>query len=130
VRILLVDDEPDALEMMRFILEAEGATLTNVSLAREVLQQLEAGEFDLLISDVGMPEMDGYELIRKLRESISVEKLPAIALTGFASADDRARILEAGYQAHLPEPVNNKDLLAMILSLTRSSRSASSLARK
>jgi PAS domain S-box-containing protein len=119
LRILLVDDDTDALELMNFVLTAKGASLTGVPSVSAALQALESQRFELLISDLGMPGMDGYELIQQVRHTVDADKLPAIALTGFVSSDDRERVLEAGFQVHLPKPVDIEKLLSLILSLTK-----------
>ncbi len=120
-RILVVDDEQDALELMRFVLAENGAEMTCVNSAKKALQELEVNEFDLLISDLGMPEMDGYDLIREVRQSNKdyQKNLPAIALTGYVSADDRERVLLAGFQIHLPKPIDIEYLSAIAQQLTQ-----------
>lgn len=125
IRILLVDDDADALEMMRFVLSAKGAALTCVRSAPEAVQILSGQEFDLLISDLGMPEVSGYDFIREVREILPADKLPAIALTGYVSADDRERVLQAGFQTHLPKPVEIEQLPLVILSVTRNRQQTS-----
>ncbi len=122
-RILVVDDELDALELMRFVLTQNGAEVTCVNSAKKALQESEANEFDLLISDLGMPEMDGYDLIREVRQSSKdyQKNLPAIALTGYVSADDRERVMLAGFQIHLPKPIDIEKLSATAQKLTQKS---------
>jgi two-component system CheB/CheR fusion protein len=78
-------------------------------------------EFDLVISDLGMPDMDGYDLIRELRARFMPDRLPAIALTGFVSESDRAQVSSAGFQAHLPKPVEFEDLLKKVRELVTNS---------
>lgn len=119
--ILLVDDDPDALNLMRFVLESNGAKTVCAESAAEALLKLEENRFDLLISDLGMAEMDGDELIRQVRESekIEVKTLPAIALTGYVSTDDRSRVIAAGFHQHLSKPVNIESLPNVILNLLK-----------
>jgi CheY-like chemotaxis protein len=119
IRILLVDDEQDALDLMRFVLTGKGASLTCASSAQEAVVILANQEFDLLISDLGMPGLNGYDLIAQVREILPVDKLPAIALTGYVSSDDREKVLRAGFQAHLPKPVKIETLPLVVLSVTR-----------
>jgi len=121
LHILLVDDDPDALNLMSFVLESNGAKTVCAESAAEALLKLEENRFDLLISDLGMAEMDGYELIRQLRESEKndVKILPAIALTGYVSTEDRSRVLAAGFHEHLPKPVNIENLPNVILNLLK-----------
>ncbi len=118
-KILVVDDESDSLELIRYILIENGAEVSCVNSAKEVLQALHNDKFDLLISDLGMPEMDGYDLIREIRQTQKeyYTKIPAIALTGYVSADDRARVLQAGFQTHLPKPLDIENLLVTVLNL-------------
>ena len=120
LRVLVVDDDPDSLELMAMFLELEGLTVTRSTSASEALSHFPSSTFDLMISDLGMPDVDGYDLIRKLRESIPSEKLPAIALTGFASERDRSLVYEAGFQAHIAKPVEFDHLLAEIRTQVRS----------
>ena len=110
-RVLLVDDNTDALELLSFVLESEGAKVSTSQSANEALRELEGKHFDLLVSDLGMPGMDGYELIRNIRKFMNASQLPAIALTGYVSADDRIRVHQAGFQTHLPKPVDFEHLL-------------------
>lgn len=122
-RILAVDDEQDALELMRFVLSENGAEVVCANSAKKALQELENNEFDLLISDLGMPEMDGYDLIGEIRRSKKDhhQTLPAIALTGYVSADDRERVLSAGFQIHLSKPIDIDHLSATAQKLTQKS---------
>ena len=121
VNILLVDDDPDALDLLRFVLEQNGAVITCVNSAREGLKKLRNNKFDLLISDLGMAEMDGYDLIREVRASADkcIAELPAIALTGYVSSEDRERVLLAGFQTHLPKPLDIQDLSVVIINLIK-----------
>jgi CheY-like chemotaxis protein len=119
VKILVVDDEDDALKLMSFILREKGADIDCVNSAAAALNKLQTDQYDLLISDLGMAGMDGLDLIRQLRE---IEKdrdknLPAIALTGYVSTDDRERVIQAGFQTHLPKPVNIEQLSTVAMSL-------------
>ena len=115
VRALIVDDEHDSLELLRLVLEGAGATVTAVTSAREALD--EVGPFDILISDIGMPEMDGYDLMRRFRSLPSGSQIPAIALTAYARSEDADRARAAGYQRHMTKPVNASDFLAAITRL-------------
>ena len=119
VRILLVDDDADALNLLRFVLENQGAVIVCAASAKEALSIMEIGEFDLLISDLGMAEMDGYDLIKEVRANEKGGKIPAIALTGYVSADDREQVLQSGFQTHLPKPVDIQNLAAVARSLIK-----------
>ncbi len=121
VRVLAVDDEPDTREMLKAGLRRCGAEVTAVGSAAEALEAIAAAVPDLLISDIGMPEMDGYDLIRQVRELTAENggKVPAIALTAYARAEDRMQALRAGYQMHVPKPVELAELVAVAASLIR-----------
>jgi CheY-like chemotaxis protein/nitrogen-specific signal transduction histidine kinase len=117
--ILVVDDEADTRELLKAVLEQCGAEVMITKSASEALETLERKSPDLLLSDIGMPGEDGYELIRRVR-SLPVErggKIPAIALTAYARVEDRLRALQAGYQMHIPKPVVLAELVALITSL-------------
>lgn len=114
LRILLVDDSLEGLEGFRTLLELEGAQVTAESSPENALAVAADADFDLIISDVGMPTMSGYELIGKLRKLPGTAKVPAIALTGFGRDKDAAEALRAGFDAHLGKPVSLSGLLAAI----------------
>jgi PAS domain S-box-containing protein len=116
VRVLVVDDEPDALDMVRRILEGYGAVVDVVASADEGLGALERSGYDALVSDIGMPRKDGYQFVSELRRR--GHKVPAAALTAFARSEDRTRALLAGYQSHVTKPVEAAELLATIVALT------------
>ena len=117
--VLAVDDEPDARDLLRRLLEACGARVLVAASAREGLAALRLNRPDVLLSDIGMPEEDGYEFIRKVRQLPPNEggHTPAAALTAFARSEDRTRALRAGYQAHVAKPVESAELTAVVASL-------------
>jgi CheY-like chemotaxis protein len=121
IRILIVDDETDAREMMVAMLENFGATVNALAGADEAIALLQSGGFDadVLVSDVGMPGTDGFELIRSIRklDSPKTRALPAIAVTAYANPEDRVKALVAGYQNHIPKPVDSAALAAAIVQL-------------
>jgi PAS domain S-box-containing protein len=119
VKILLVDDEPDTLELLKVGLSRCGAEATVARSAAEAFEQIQTGVPDLLISDIGMPGEDGYDLIRRIRKlpAESGGKVPAIALTAYARVEDRMQALRAGYQMHVPKPVEIAELVAVASSL-------------
>jgi CheY-like chemotaxis protein len=105
VHAFVVDDEPDAREVLERILTGHGAKVTSFASADAVLAALKVSKPTILISDIGMPEMDGYQMMRTVRAGEPrTGRFPALALTAFARAEDRKRSLLAGYQAHLPSP--------------------------
>jgi PAS domain S-box-containing protein len=114
VDVLVVDDEEDARDVMAMVLGRSGATVRTAESAADALAEVDRKAPDLLISDIGMPNEDGYELIRRVRATFSADALPAIALTAYASSIDRTRVLDAGFNAHVMKPVEAKPLLATI----------------
>jgi PAS domain S-box-containing protein len=118
VHVFEVDDEPDARELLRTVLEDQGAQVTSFASAEAILAALQTLKPSIIICDVGMPKMDGYQLIRKLRaEEPRSARIPALALTAFARAEDRKRCLIAGYQAHLAKPFDVGELVLVIADL-------------
>jgi CheY-like chemotaxis protein/anti-sigma regulatory factor (Ser/Thr protein kinase) len=118
VVVLLVEDDSDARELTRRILSDVGATVIEASDARSALAAVEESGVNLFVSDIGMAETDGYQLLRTLRErGYDASRLPAIALTAFARAEDREQALAAGFQEHLVKPVETQVLLARIAAL-------------
>jgi signal transduction histidine kinase len=115
LNVLVVDDEPDARELVHRYLTQCGATAELAASAAEAHLVLNTFRADVIISDIGMPEQDGYEFIRAVRNN--GDKTPAIALTAFARAEDRVRSIRAGFQSHLPKPVEPTELLAIVASL-------------
>ena len=124
LRIMLVDDDPDTLQMLTLVLEEAGGEVKPCGTAAEALETLDGWEADLLVSDLGMPNEDGYALIRKMRarESERGAATPAIALTAFASASDRNQALEAGFEVHLSKPVEPLELVDAIAQLAGTGR--------
>jgi len=116
VRILVVEDELDALDLLTIDLTAHGAKVRGAASATEAIELLRSERFDLLISDIGMADTDGYNLIRQVRkqESDNGEHIPAIALTAYARTQDRIRALTAGYNTHVAKPVEIKELVTVV----------------
>jgi hypothetical protein len=118
VHVIVVDDEADARDLLRTVLEAQGARVTSFASAEDALAGLKTIRPTVLICDVGMPKTDGYQLIRKFRaEEPRSERIPALALTAFARAEDRKRSLVAGYQAHLVKPFDVGELVLIVADL-------------
>jgi CheY-like chemotaxis protein len=118
LRILVVDDDVDSLELIRVVIEGAGAAFRGVTSARQALDATKHHRFDVIISDIGMPEMDGFALIRRIRSLPSgAADVPAIALTAYARAEDADLALKAGYQQHLAKPVAAHELLAAVQKL-------------
>jgi PAS domain S-box-containing protein len=121
LKVLVVDDEADTRELLKVGIGRCGAEVVTAGSAREALAAIAEERPDLLISDIGMPGEDGYELIKKIRAlpGGSGRKIPAIALTAYARTEDRLRALRAGYQSHIAKPVELAELAAVIASLVK-----------
>jgi PAS domain S-box-containing protein len=121
VRILAVDDDQDALSMLRQVLESAGADVDTVGSAAQALEQLATEHPDLLIADLGMPQMDGFDLIEQVRRSAdpAIRDLPAAALTAYARSEDRVKALRSGFGLHLSKPIDPAELVAAVDALMR-----------
>jgi signal transduction histidine kinase/ActR/RegA family two-component response regulator len=112
--ILLVEDDPDTLELLEATLRSRGFRVTKTSSAAQALALVPGTSIDLIVSDIGMPQMDGFELIRQLRDIGSLREVPAIALTGYASKKDADSAIAAGFNAHVAKPIEPAELNALI----------------
>ncbi|OKH33795.1 hypothetical protein NIES2101_39570 [Calothrix sp. HK-06] len=120
IHILIVDDDKDTRELLAQIIEGYEAKVTTTASASEALSILFQLEPDILLSDIAMPQEDGYSLIRKIRSQPGdIQRIPAIALTAFAREEDRKQALEAGFQQHLVKPVNPTELVSAVCRLGR-----------
>jgi PAS domain S-box-containing protein len=124
LRVLVVDDEADARELLLAVLEHHGASVDSAGSVDDALVALERAPPDVLVSDIGMPGTDGYELIRRVRARGATSPLPAVALTGFARPEDGQRALESGFDAHLAKPVDPTALVDMVERLGRGTAGA------
>ncbi len=113
-RLLVVDDRPDELELFKTVLRAEGAEVISANSAASALDWLREDPPDVLVSDIAMPEQDGYELIRKMRKLPQAKSIPAIALTAYARIEDRERALASGFQAYVSKPVEPERLIEVV----------------
>jgi CheY-like chemotaxis protein len=120
VKVLVVDDEQDARDLIRRVLEGCNAKVLTAGSAIEALSIIQAQKPDVLLSDIGMPEVDGYDFLRQVRAMPAEKggKIPAIALTAFARSEDRTRALMSGYQVHVSKPVEPSELLVTVASVT------------
>jgi PAS domain S-box-containing protein len=125
VRVLVVDDEADARVMVKRMLEECGAAVTIAGSAADAFDRLRADRYDVLVSDVGMPGEDGYSLIRRVRslDGARGSMLPAIALTAYARAEDRVKLIAAGFQMHIAKPMEPVELITMVASAARMAKS-------
>jgi CheY-like chemotaxis protein/two-component sensor histidine kinase len=121
IRILAVDDDPDALALVREILEATGATVATADSGRQALDILESMTPDVLLADLGMPQMSGYDFIDRVRRSErpAIREVPAAALTAYARSEERTKALRSGFQLHLAKPVDPGELMAAMAALAK-----------
>ncbi|MGI8838581.1 MAG: GAF domain-containing protein [Pyrinomonadaceae bacterium] len=117
LRILIVEDQPDTLEMLAATFRTRGFETIACESASEALECVDRQQFDILISDIAMPEMDGLQLIRDLRSRPGLATVPAIALTGYASQTEAKSAISAGFDLHLSKPIDPGDLMAAVNNL-------------
>ena len=119
LRLLVVDDEEDTRTLLKIVLEKCGAQVTTVSSVREAIAALKESRPDVLISDIGMPEEDGYALIKEVRALPKEDggQTPSAALTAYARMEDRMKVLRSGFQIHIPKPVEPAELVAVVANL-------------
>jgi CheY-like chemotaxis protein len=122
VRVLVVEDDRDSLELLRVVLEGAGAKVIATPSARAALDTGEA--FDVIVSDIGMPEMDGYTFIRSIRTREVGSKVPAVALTAYARPEDARRAMSAGFQEHLSKPIAPSALIDIVRKWSEAGRGA------
>jgi signal transduction histidine kinase/CheY-like chemotaxis protein len=124
IHVLAVDDEEDSLTLLREILETAGAQVTTVASSQEVLDAVEKIAPAVIIADIGLPRMDGFELLRRIRQwpERSIREMPAAALTAYARSEDRQRALSSGFQMHLAKPIDPEELVAAVVLLARRER--------
>ena len=121
LRILAVDDDRDALNMIAEILEVAGAEVTGVDSAADALVRLDRFRPDVIIADIGMPQMDGFQFVTELRQSpdATLRDIPVAALTAYARSEDRAKALRSGFQIHLAKPIDPAELMAAVAALAK-----------
>jgi PAS domain S-box-containing protein len=127
IHVLAIDDEEDALTLLRVVMEAAGAEVTTLASPVAALQRIAEVKPHVLVIDLGMPEMDGFELIARIRNSTNaaVRSVPAAALTAFARSEDRTKALRSGFEMHLAKPVDPGELVASVATLARRSKTQS-----
>ena len=118
-RALVVDDAPDVTEMLAMLLRFAGYDVVTVFSAPDAYEEARSDNFDVVVSDIGMPGMNGYELAERLRRLPDYAAVPLIAVTGFAMYDDRERATGAGFDAFLTKPINPADLIELVKRLRR-----------
>jgi signal transduction histidine kinase len=124
MEVLIVEDSEDTLALLSTIFGNEGATVTTASSANEALHRVASKRPNLIVSDIGMPDTDGYEFIRRLKVLPGMDEVPAIAISGYASDEDKARALNVGYLALVPKPIDVDNLFGIIQTVLRPSISA------
>ena len=124
--VLVVDDVPDVTEMIGLLLKHAGYDVSTADSAKKALRLACNRHYDLIISDIGMPEMNGYELATELRKLISYNRTPMIAVTGYSEYDDRGRAVKAGFDIHLTKPIEPAQLLELMDRLLTQSESGTS----
>jgi len=112
--VLVVDDVPDVTEMIGLFLKHAGYEVATADSAPAALRLANERAFDVIISDIGMPEMNGYELAESLRRRAEYQGIPIIAVTGYSEYDDRGRALRSGFNAHLTKPIDPSELLQLL----------------
>jgi len=112
--VLIVEDSPDTLTLLSTIFSQEGANVTAATSASDAMMRITTKSPDLIISDIGMPDTDGYKFLEQVRSLPDIQQIPAIAVSGYASADDRRRALDVGYAALIPKPIDVNDLFETI----------------
>jgi PAS domain S-box-containing protein len=121
IHVFAIDDEDDALQLLRVVLETAGAEVTTHRSPLTALERIAEARPHVLVVDLGMPEMDGFELMRRLRRSTNhaISAIPAAALTAFARSEDRTRVLRSGFEMHLAKPIDPDELVAAVATLAR-----------
>jgi CheY-like chemotaxis protein len=120
--VLIVEDDDDSRELLRVILESCDMDVSDSDTADAALVALDRTHFDLIISDIGMPGSDGYDLIRAVRCRPESSRIPAVAVTAFVRSEDRARALLAGFDMHIGKPLDSTALLQALVALLGSAR--------
>ena len=116
-RILLVEDEADALEMIELVLAEAGASVATAASGKAAIDHVRQGPFDIVVSDIGLPGMDGYALaseIRQIAREHGSEPPPMVAFTAFTDATHRQRAVDAGFEAHIAKPVDPVALVTLV----------------
>jgi CheY-like chemotaxis protein len=114
VEILLVEDDRDALDAMTHALRWVGATVRAATSAKDAWSAFSGSEPDVVVSDLSMPDEDGYSLLRRIKDAAPSRAVPAIALTGFTRPEDKARVLKAGFAAYVPKPIDPDELARVV----------------
>lgn len=117
MRVLVVDDEADARELVATVLQQQGAEVCTCDCAAAALAQMQSWQPQVILSDIGMAHQDGYSFMRQVRATAGSQAIPAIALTAFTRAEDEQAAIAAGYQLHMPKPIDPEALIKAVISL-------------
>ena len=117
IRVLVVEDEPDTRELVASVLERLGAQVSAFGAADEALEAFDAIRPQIVVSDLSLPRVDGWEMIRRVRATALGRSVPALALSANASLEDAGRALDAGFDVHLAKPISRDELVAAVLSV-------------
>jgi signal transduction histidine kinase/ActR/RegA family two-component response regulator len=128
--VLVVDDSEDTIGMLTEVLRVAGANVTTATNGADALRLAEESEFDVILSDISMPEMDGFEFLQRLRKIDGRQQVPVVAITGFGRSDDIARASDAGFYSHLTKPLNLKALAEVLNQLAKPSRAQAVLSAR
>jgi len=124
LRILIVDDSPDTVEMLQHLLKLEGARVEAARSGEEALMLASENEFDVIVSDISMPHMDGFEFLRRVRAIPNCQQIPVLALTGFGRPEDITRARVEGFHRHVIKPVDVDHLVGILREIPRHHREA------
>ena len=119
---LVVDDVADVTEMLAVVLSYRGYSVVTAASAPAALKAASERQFDVVISDIGMPEMNGYQLAREMRTMPGYETVPMVAVTGYSMFDDKERSIKAGFNAHMTKPIDPQALVDLITQLCENER--------
>ena len=124
IKVLVVDDDQDTRELLEWVLKRAGAEVTAVASARGALEAIDSHPPQVLVSDIAMPEEDGYSLVKRLRDRPPERggRIPAVALTAHSMVQDRLLSLRAGFQSHVPKPVVPEELVEVVASVVQQRR--------
>jgi CheY-like chemotaxis protein len=122
--VLVVDNDVDSLDIVELVIAEQGGTVRSATSGREVLEVLQTWRPDLILLDLSMPEMDGYDLLAAIRLEPALRSIPAVALTGHGYARDKQRCEEAGFVRHITKPLDIETLLSVIAALVPANKLA------
>jgi CheY-like chemotaxis protein len=113
-RILVIEDNPESLDLMSYLLTAFGQTVAKATDGEEGLKLVQCEKFDLVLCDVQLPKVDGYEIARQIRRDPQLRELPLVAVTAYAMPDDREKILAAGFSGYVTKPIVPEDFVGQM----------------